>query len=141
MKKVIIEVDHLRTVINGELSEEVRQDLDNSLSYYVKDYIWSPKYNSIMANGKRKWDGRKHLFSTRTYRYYTGLFNNAKLILDKHGIGYSVVDKRVKPERSLDLDWNDKFKLRDYQAEVINNAVAKTRGIIKLMFINIKTSF
>lgn len=124
--KVTLVVGNIQTQIRGRLPKDVKVCLDEDLSFLVQGYMFSPKFK------KGHWDGRKHFFSRRTYKFPTGLIGRCREILEDFGIDYEHKDERPKPiERSpTPLPFRG-ITLFSYQEEAVEIALRITRGVIR----------
>ena len=105
--------------------------LYDHVSYDVPGAEW------VIAT-KPGWDGKKHLFKKNKREpsqgtFLTGLLSYvAEFIYKEFGLIPKVVDNRKKPEKNLNIQWNDKkYSLREYQSKVVSNCIEKSRGIIE----------
>lgn len=76
-----------------------------------------------------RWDGRKHLLSTRTMTFPTGLLTLVKEVLDFHSIAYAVQDTR--PILTLGQPMPFSVKLYGWQEQIVKTSIEKRYGIIK----------
>lgn len=100
--------------------------LREELSYQVQGYQFTDEYR----NGS--WDGREVLYSDNKQSAPIGMVNRVKRILNKHGLGVEIVDKRKSPEMQVFTDWNPPGELRDYQKEAVKEIIEKEGGIVSL---------
>ncbi len=131
MSNVTITLKNVWSRIDG-LNEIIINALDKELSYAVP--------NAHFAIEQMPWwDGRIRLFkkvknNDKSIDILTGLTAKTILFLyENFKIKTTVIDTRKKPEKELFLQWSDKekFKLRDYQNEAVENALKKGRGVIE----------
>ena len=59
-----------------------------------------------------------------------GLFSQAKSFFKENGIEYTTIDLRSSIN-TFEINFNNKYSLRDYQDKIVNDSFAKTRGIVK----------
>lgn len=136
MVKILI--GNLTTKIVGFLPDNVQDELDDVLSYRLKDAHYMKKVK------EKKWDGIYHLYK-RSYgqSFYSGLLSLAEEVLKKNNIEYTRVDERVKPvQNMLDLKFIPPkfYEERPYQQFTIDRAIKSTRGILKIATGGGKTS-
>lgn len=138
---LIIHVNNIDTKIIGFIPESLYYELRDEMSYLIQGAEWTPKYNTFIEKQDkegnkikvRAWDGKKHLLRKIKYGlcFYTGLLSVFKKCVEKYNLSIKYVDKREKPENNFILNWDENYKLRDYQQQVIFEAKRFTRGIIK----------
>lgn len=123
-----IDITNVDSRITSPLPQNVLDDLDMEMSFELKGFFFSDKYQ------KGIWDGRIRLFSTKTQKFPTGLLSKVRLVLDKYNLVYDYTDKRdvcdLGKEIPLHLDEGD--DLYPYQKEAIDGAVERTRGIVRV---------
>jgi len=119
----------------GEYFQSCMDAIDNHTTVVVKDHEMTPAFQ------KGYWDGMIHLFNSCTmnknnlgaFEFYTGKLRTVLEILRRFGYTVEFIDNRYRPETGrIEYEWNEKFPPYDFQEEIINTAVAKNRGIIKL---------
>jgi len=114
--------------INGELPQDVLLALQEELSYYHADYMYSEKYQ------RGEWDGKVHLLR-RTKKgdlyFPIGLIDRVKSVLDAFGLQYEVLDSKRHDYGHLGLVWAGP-DLRDYQKEAVMKALQEGSGVISL---------
>ncbi|MDO8610678.1 MAG: LAGLIDADG family homing endonuclease, partial [bacterium] len=98
-----------------------------------------PDARFIIRYSNSNWDGKKHLFyrnrkESSSGKFRTGLVaRTVQSLYDKFKILPVIIDQREKPEKTLNLEWNEKdFKLRDYQIEAVSNSIRKTRAVLEI---------
>jgi len=128
---LILKVSNINTDILGNINSpdfiSKFVSLRNKLSFRPEGYLFSPKYK------RKQWDGWKRLAWRNTKRCYfpTGLLSMAKQHFDEHDIPYRIIDARKKPVQDFITDYNtENYALRDYQKQIVDIAVKKSRGII-----------
>ena len=102
--------------------------LHKLLSVKVPGHHFSPQFR------RGQWDGFRRFFNLLTGQLYTGLLHYAIEKLSESGINVEsdckIVDERQNvPHQNNPIALNE-IELRDYQEEMINEAVKKERGII-----------
>ena len=126
MIKIIIGNIHSRII--GLLPDSVTQDLDNILSYKLKDARFIP---SVKA---RKWDGVIRLYQKfNGQSFLTGLMSLVRNALTQHNIPFEILDRRIRPDKNLpDLTFlpPNNYEERDYQALTVERSLKFTRGIL-----------
>jgi len=128
MVKILI--GNLTTKIVGFLPDNVQDELDDVLSYRLKDAHYMKKVK------EKKWDGIYHLYK-RSYgqSFYSGLLSLAEEVLKKNNVEYTRVDERIKPAQNmLDLKFiqSPYYEERPYQQFTVERAIKSTRGILKI---------
>lgn len=94
----------------------------------------------FVREAKPHWDGIIRLFKKtkadpHAGKTMTGLIGKVVGVLreDFNIDQFEIIDKRIKPKRELDLKWNnEKYKLRDYQQDVVDECIKKGRGVIEV---------
>ena len=85
---------------------------------------------------KGRWDGRKHLFKTRTGAFPTGLVSCVRGVCEEHGVEVSIVDHRKVPKipkkASFELEGIKFDYPYEYQPLVAQAMVDQKQGIVKL---------
>ena len=127
-------MDHIYCTCNGSLPPIV----DSVSSYLADGYFFSTAYKNS------SWDGRvryvKYAKRTNTTTFPTGFLTRITAVLDKFGHSYQLIDNREFPdvEPCLELYDNKLGTIRldtgrySYQSEVLQQALAHGRGIIKM---------
>ena len=106
------------------------EHLNTFLSYEVQNSIFI-KATSNSKYIRDIWDGRTHLFNTKTGKFLTGLLPYVQEALTQFEIVYEVIDYR--PEYSAETKsypLSNMLDVRKYQSEAVDACVAKKRGII-----------
>lgn len=128
MVKILI--GNITTKIVGFLQEDIHQQLDEVLSYKVKDAHY------LMSVKRKRWDGIYHLYKKHSGQsFYTGLLSLAEEVLRKNNIAFTRVDERIIPPQNLpDLKFTPQlhYNERDYQKFTIDRSIQKTRGVLKI---------
>lgn len=132
---VSIAINNARTQIVGTLSADsaevkrLHEALRKALSYEVPGADWSAKFK------EGTWDGLISLYYKRTQSFPTGLASRVIKLLGENGISYSIDDKRVRPDRNIDVTTTFAEQgrtLHFYQNEAATRALEAGRGIIAL---------
>lgn len=106
--------------------------LEECTSYKVAGHRFAPAFKA------RRWDGREHLIKFKRGRYIApiGLLSDIRAKLRELGLKHKVmVSKKAAPPPRIDVSWNEKIELRDYQLAAIDAFVSgpdKGRGILKM---------
>jgi len=128
MIKILI--GNLNSKIVGFLPDNVHEELDDLLSYSLKD----AKYMKLVK--MKKWDGVYHLYKKNYGQsFYTGLLSLAEEVLKKNNIPYMRIDERERPEQNMpNLRFSPArfFEERPYQKFTVERAIQSTRGILKI---------
>lgn len=120
--EVEIHVSNVLSQIIGRIPPEVHQTLRNELSYVVSGAVFSEYSKQGM------WDGTKNLYNVKTQMFPTGLLHKALVALYNCGYKVNIEDKRERPElHPIELQ---NVELRDYQEEVRDAMIKKTRGVL-----------
>lgn len=103
--------------------------LDSALSYWSDGFIFSPKYQAGM------WDGRIHCFKKSTVanpfgKVPTGLLSRVLDILGQSNVQVHIDDQRIRPPTQTPLELKE-FVLHDYEEEIVRTALEKERGLFR----------
>lgn len=120
---LLVKVNNIYTVLSG--ASIPIDKIDEVTSFWVSGSEYNPKYVEGV------WDGKRHLFDKRTYRFPTGLLNRVLSILDQENIKYQIVQEATEPPPTLKLPV-PKVQLRPYQKEVVEKACEARRGVIEM---------
>ena len=127
---VKIVVGNVYSKIVGYLPDEVHEELNEVLSFWVKGAEHSRKYQ------KGLWDGRIRLYNKAMGQsFYSGLMSVVSNLLVAHEIPHKKIDGRSRPNANLGhlkFTPSSSYQERDYQAASIELAYKKTRGILKM---------
>lgn len=121
--EAIVVVNNSYSQITSDLPRDVIEALDRKCSFFVQGYQFSELYK------KNIWDGKKHLFSVKTFAFQTGLISLIKQVFSDFQIEMIFRDLRVKPLKKYDIEFNG-FELRDYQKAAVAEAVRIGRGVL-----------
>jgi len=116
---------------NGDL----KQKLWAGLRFRKRDYFMSPSYKQHL------WDGFYDFFNKQTGKFLSGLVPEIKLALHYLDIKYEEIDERTKVKFLYDKvddqfmnQWlpegMDPITLKDFQVDLINQALVHNRGIV-----------
>jgi superfamily II DNA or RNA helicase len=119
--------------IRGDLPETLQTALSERLSYQPKDVRY--KIQALRRYRNVHWDGIVRLFwPDHGNSFLTGLLGEVLALLKQSGLGYALVDRRVRPPRNLpDLRFQaltDK-PVRPYQSATVEVCLKASRGIIQ----------
>ena len=119
-KTVTLTVFNVDTKISGCYP---RKEVNLATSYIVDGCQFSPAYKMGV------WDGREKLLAKGVFP--TGLLSQVEKVLKDNNVKYEIEDRRLIPppaSRSAQLS----VSLREYQEEVVQEAIDKSRGVIWL---------
>jgi superfamily II DNA or RNA helicase len=122
-----IVIDNIWTYLkpNININPNVYTRIESEMSYTVEEYNrWRKTYVNFDIP----------LFERSQLRYPTGLYSTLDNILTKCGYTFDVIDARKVPEIKQPLTFYGKngHGLRDYQEEVVEDAIKAQRGVIKI---------
>jgi superfamily II DNA or RNA helicase len=120
---LVIEITNITTRLLGFIPNNVLKEIDHKLSFVIQGHFFTEAYKN------RYWDGRRHLFTRSSFP--TGLLYYVITILNEHQIAYSIADKRIVPLLGKEISLHS-LKLRDYQQDAVDKAVAQQRGLLKM---------
>ena len=120
--KSVITIQNVWSFVNG-ITEEMADDLYEFLSFE------KPGAAFVTIDG---WDGKRHLFYKRNYRFLTGLtYKVYKRLEDHFGVKCKIIKKCKEHQKTLDYKWNHLvYPLRDYQKDIIKKCLKKKRAVI-----------
>jgi len=107
---------------NIKMSTDFVRRIESEMSYAKEEYS---RFRKITVEFEIS------LFEREQLRYPTGLYSILDHILTDCGYTFNVVDVRNIPEIKSSLQMHAK-KLRDYQEEVVEQAIKAQRGVIKV---------
>ena len=112
--------------------QDLAMDLSENFSFFVENYLWSPKYKSGV------WDGRIRLFQMKGRLLPIGLYDDLLIYFRQNGIKFqNNVENTLGP--NLSTKFINKFcsellkcpfELRDYQLESISQAIKYKKLIL-----------
>lgn len=127
---VKIVVGNVYSKIVGHLPDNVHEELNEVLSYWVKGAEHSKSYQN------KKWDGRIRLYNKAMGQsFYSGLLGVVSAILVENHVPHKKIDNRVRPPQNLKhlkFTPTSSYQERDYQTASIEMGLKKTRGIFKM---------
>ncbi len=127
-------LDNINVKIDGHVSPELHKELDLAMSYDHPGYMYMKGgQGGFGLSGKYGgWDGKIRLL-TKSMKFPIGLLSDVEQILKKHKISYSIVDRRpdLKYGKPIKID-ESKYKLREYQKEVLRASKKAESGIIRV---------
>lgn len=103
-------------------------EIDKETSFFVPGYQFSEKFQS------GQWDGKRHLFSSRTQKFPAGLWPRVCRVLAEHEVEYELLEAAgtvVRGENGLGAQAVCK-PLRDYQQRALEAALRERRGIVQM---------
>lgn len=124
-----INVGNSRCYITTPLPVEVVRRIDDALSYGVEGAFFTQLYKD------RKWDGKQHMFSTKTFSFPTGLLTDVLDILETCGTKVEAFDMRGAPpigEAVLPMYAGAAWSPWAHQQEALNTMIANHRGLIQI---------
>jgi len=123
-----INITNTSSRIISPISEYVNSALEKEMSYEVKGKFFTDAYQQGW------WDGRVKLYSMKTKIFPTGLLYLVRKVLEQNTLEYEYIDNRITCEfgKELPLQLEEGMELYDYQRTAIDEAIKKTRGIIKI---------
>ena len=108
---ITIEFGNVTCKVNGLTNTNILYEIANRLSYEIGGF------------GTKK--ELKVLFNPKTGMTYTGLIPYIVQIVKKHGFEVELVDRRNEPETTANFNLVDWVQLRDYQKNVVDNAMSR----------------
>lgn len=116
-------VDHTWTYIEDDYPDYI---IEKVTRYLVPGSWFSPSFR------KGQWDGTKNLLVKRgkRHKFPTGLLEMVTAELDKHERHYTLEDNREFPLLGAPAYELAGVKLRDYQREALDEALARNRGTL-----------
>lgn len=119
--------------INSDIPIELRDSLDEVLSYYKEGYEKTDAFQS------GRWDGREHLLrraSNGSYYFPFGLLDKVCQVFRIWGLKYEIIDN-VCPIAPIPDNYGDdeSIRLRPYQRDALNKLIVNcynSSGIIAL---------
>lgn len=140
--EIVLRVSDTVTYVEGRLDRDVYQGLKKALGYQDDKAMWkAPRGKDGKPN--TKWDGwRSTVCYNRKYcrchvkkdgtHFPTGLISRARDFFKLENVPYKIIDARVKVEVGNGYSMSPDFEPRDYQLDIIKNAVKQQRGIVKM---------
>lgn len=135
MLDIKIRIRNQWSVLEG-IPFEYRKDLWEFLSYDVPGAEWSPRFKENIEDPEERekgWDGKVHLYKRNNDTFLTGLtYRVYNYLRKKYDIKPELIWEINKPEKTLDLQWNDKFKMRkEYQPQIVESCINRKRAVIE----------
>ncbi len=136
-----LRVGNIFTDIDGFVPTDTYQRLRKEMAFRPKGYEFSTLFNRWIRDkdGKpirRMWDGyRRQIWKKRgrnTLYFPTGLLSIVRDVLIKDNLEFQLLEYRNKPEATIHLEFDDSFKLRDYQQPIVVESCEQQRGIIQV---------
>lgn len=145
MNRPVIYIENIWSTIRG-LPHNAYYTLYDILSYDI------PGSQFVIDKAKRaetpeeikkyaryaNWDGKKHLVKKirndeNSAKFLSGLTHRVySIIKENFNVAPKIVDLRKIPDRTLDLKWGKDFNPYEYQQEVVDECLRKTRGLIEI---------
>ena len=124
MSDFTIQIENTWTYLkpNIEVNHNLIRRIESEMSYTVEEYSRFRKTTVELETT---------MFEREQLRYPTGLYSTLDNILTECGYSFDVEDKRERPHENQSMLFHAK-KLRDYQEEVVENAIKSERGVIKV---------
>lgn len=128
MQPVDIEIGNVFLRVSGPLSPEVRDEVQEKMSYIVPGYKFLPAFKK-----NPDWDGTKTVARRigATLQAPTGLFSYLREVLQVHNIPYSIIDRRAPVVKSTGFSLEN-LTPYDYQLPIIDSIVNRQRGVAKM---------
>jgi len=124
MNNITITVNNAESQIQGLLSPDVLEAIDNTCSFDVLGAQFTP----IVQKGF--WDGRRRLFSKKTGTFSTGLLQRVRAVLEQYQYTVTITDNRPVFQITTPLPVN--ITPYDWQEEIIQKCFSAQRGVIKV---------
>jgi len=115
--------------VNGDLSPDIVNTIDNELSYEVQDAEFTDAWRS------GEWDGRHRLFreSNEGSRYFpVGCLQRVRSILNAFGVDYEVEGVVNPGQGDLDVSWDTEMTPREYQQDAVEDGLRHGSGIVAM---------
>lgn len=130
MSLAFISVNNVWTYVSG-LPDRVVSAIRKEFRYHPEGYFYSELYKS------RRWDGYVYLFSNKTNRIRSGMYERIRNLLDERfpEIRYIINDNRtiVKPQQTTKVRPTKlSFTPRDYQKEIAEEVFNYDKRVIEL---------
>ena len=119
-----INIENVKSNLEGEFDPKVISAIYNKLAAEVRGSYYARKYSPW-------WDGKKHFFTKVGKVFMTGLVWMVREVLDKYHVQYEYNDLRIKPKFKSELSLHEVI-LRTYQQDIVDEAVKKERGVIRV---------
>lgn len=124
--------------IEDEPDIEFLKELDKELSFFVQGAEHTKAFKGYVGRGGKffKWDGRKHLLSSKL-EFNPGLLNRVSNIYNISKKDYKIVDNITCHSKATPIDISKKLKKikkepYPYQIEAKDEILKHSRGIIRL---------
>ena len=117
----------------GPLNSHFGADFPFSLRTYLAETmaIRVEGAHFMPAVQRGQWDGKIKYFGVATASFYTGLLEWVEQLLRIRQIGVAVTTERMPALRPRCPDVPSHVTLRDYQAQIVEDALHRRRGIIQ----------
>lgn len=137
-ESVLIKITNIWMYIKGQLSDDLRKEIQTKLSYIQPGFRFMPAYKTAVAKAEAmgtapEWDGTKTVarIIPDGLRAPTGLLSYVREIFDEHQVPYSIQECRMPAVKSVGWSYVD-LNLRDYQEDISNKIVDRQRGVMKM---------
>ena len=128
---VEIRLDNGVSQVTSNLPKNIENAIDDACHYMEPNFFMMKR--AMEAKGRfMNWDGKKHLFNTKTYSFMTGLLSLVCGAINATGNEFKIDDIRVKPRKVHDLEWQYPFPARTYQLEAVKKGLLATRGVFEI---------
>jgi superfamily II DNA or RNA helicase len=117
------------TFIDGGLPDDIREAIDEELSFEVQGHEWTDSWQ----NGS--WDGKEYLLkrtSEGDWWFPVGLLDRVRSVLDTYGVDYDVEGVTRPGRGDLGLSWDFGGELREYQEDAVNRALRFGSGVVAM---------
>lgn len=131
--EVILKINTVYSKLQTE-DEDLKNKFHLAFKFREKNYYHNPLYR------QKKWDGFVNFFTLKTGQFLTGLLPEVVMALKSLGVKYEVVDERNPIDFKInkieeDFLWDRHHEkpvvLRDYQTDLINQALANKRCVVE----------
>lgn len=135
---VLIRITNVWLYVIGELSLDLRKEIQTKLSYIQPGFKYMPSYKAMVEKADSlgtipEWDGTKTVarIIPEGLRAPTGLLSYIREILDNRKIPYTLQECRLPATTST--GWSlEGLVPRDYQSDIVKKVMAKQRGVLKV---------
>lgn len=136
--KVVIQITNVWLYVVGDLSTDLRDEIQTKLSYVVPGFKFMASYKAMEAKAEEmgtepEWDGTKTVarIIQGRLRAPTGLLSYIREVLNERKVPYEIQEHRLPATQSS--GWSTpNLILRDYQKECSLKALDRERGVLKM---------
>lgn len=140
MSEVSIKISNVWLYISGNISDDLRKEIQTKLSFIVPGFKFMAAYKTMAAKAatmgsEPEWDGTRTVARITQFgelRAPTGLLSYVREILNGRNIKYTIEERRLPVIKSTGWSTVPEFKLRDYQQGASDAALNKQRGVMKI---------